>query len=309
MSTPLISVVIPTYNRQAQLDVCLAALARSSYPLDQFEVIVVDDGSQPPVRIAEGLGALNVRIFRQANGGPALARNQGIQAAQGALIAFTDDDCDPEPDWLSEMAAAHGRRPDAALGGRTVNRLHGNACATASQMLIDFLYDWHNRGPHAAPFFASNNLALPTAMLRDMGGFSVGFARAAGEDRELCDRWSHRGHVLQFAPQAIVGHAHVLDLRRFWTQHHTYGRAAFHVHRARAERSQTRLRIEPARFYIDLLRFPFGRAPLGKAMTLTGLLFVSQAANALGFFRERYQFRPGAKGRRLKALAASRPAE
>jgi glycosyltransferase involved in cell wall biosynthesis len=309
VSSPLISVVIPTYNRQAQLDACLAALARSTYPTDQFEVIVVDDGSQAPARLAEGLAPMDVRIFRQSNGGPAHARNQGIQAARGALIAFTDDDCDPDPNWLSQIADAHRRRPDAALGGRTVNRLPTNAYATASQLLIDFLYGWHNRGPHNGRFFASNNLALPTALLREIGGFSDSFATAAGEDRELCDRWSHHGHMLQFVPKAIVGHAHFLDLRGFWTQHHNYGRAAFHVHRARAERSQSPLRIEPAAFYIDLLRFPAGRAGPGAAVMLTGLLVVAQFANALGFFREQRQVRSGVQGHRPRVFSPSRPAE
>lgn len=309
MSTPLISVVIPTYNRQAQLDACLAALARSTYPADQFEVIVVDDGSQAPARLADGLAPMDVRIFRQANGGPAHARNQGILAARGALVAFTDDDCDPDPNWLSEIAEAHRQSPDAALGGRTVNRLANNAYATASQLLIDFLYGWHYRGPHQGRFFASNNLAMPTELLREIGGFSDSFARAAGEDRELCDRWSHQGDRLQFVPTAIVGHSHFLDLRSYWTQHHNYGRAAFHVHQARAERSQSPLRIEPAAFYIDLLRFPVGRTDPAPALLLTGLLVVAQAANALGFFRERLGIRSGVRGHRSSVLAPSRPAE
>ena len=130
---------------------------------------------------------------------------------------------------------------------------------------------------------------MPADRFRALGGFDTGFPLAAGEDRELCDRWLRHGHRLLYAPEAVVFHAHALSPRRFWRQHFNYGRGAFHFHqaRARAGGSGGRVRVEPPSFYLNLLRYPLARARGRRAAALTALLVVSQIANAAGYFRER----------------------
>src|SRR5690349_8782081 len=103
---PVVSIIIPTYNRPAPLEQCLKALSQLDYPRDRFEVVVVDDGSTiSPAGIVEGFcSRLDIRMLRQANAGPAAARNLGAQEAKGQILAFTDDDCLPDPAWLGRMA-------------------------------------------------------------------------------------------------------------------------------------------------------------------------------------------------------------
>jgi GT2 family glycosyltransferase len=284
---PFLSVVIPTHERPEQLTRCLEALARQDYPRERFSLVVVDDGSPTPVSevLAGTDGPLRVDLIRQRNAGPAAARNAGARRARGSLLVFTDDDCTPEPGWLRALAAAHVETPDAALGGSTVNALHRNRCSAASQLLIDFLYSYFNADPSSARFVASNNFAVPAETFLEVGGFPTGFPLAAGEDRELCDRWIAHGHSIRYVPAASVLHHHGLTLGRFLRQHFGYGRGGFQFQRARARRGE-KTRIEPLRFYVDLLLYPAKRLSPGPALVTTALFFCAQAANAAGFFWE-----------------------
>ncbi len=279
---PFCSIIIPTRNRPQQLSACLAALARLDYPRDRFEIIVVDDGSEAPV-VAPG-----ARMMRQQNAGPGTARNTGARAALGEFLVFTDDDCEPAADWLRCAAARLIANPGQLVGGHIHNALTRNACAEASQMLVGYLYSYYNAGPSGPSFFTSNNFAVGRASFLEIGGFDGSLSRAAAEDRELCDRWHQLGRGLTYAPEMIIEHSHALTLRRFWRQHFNYGRGAHYYHMVRAQRRAEPLRVEPAAFYFNLLRYPFTQAHGARALQLSSLIFIAQAANALGFFWERW---------------------
>jgi glycosyltransferase involved in cell wall biosynthesis len=282
---PFFSVVVPTYRRPHTLPACLDALAGQAYPRDRFEVLVVDDGSGvcfEPV-VAAFRERLSVTLIAQPHAGPATARNTGAEQARGDFLAFTDDDCAPIADWLPRLAARLAAAPGHMIGGRTVNALPQNRCSTASQLLVSYLYGYYNADAARASFFASNNMALPRRLFLAIGGFDSTLTRAAGEDRELCDRWQHLGHRLTYAPEAVVYHRHVLTLRQFWCQHFHYGQAAFHCYRKRLQRGCSCIAIEPWSFYLNLLRYPFTQARTPQAIPLSALLLLSQCANALGF--------------------------
>src|SRR3954471_18639687 len=105
-----ISVVLPTFNRRARLERVLAGLERQSVDPSCFEVVVVDDGSTDDTeawlgRQAQRRFAVNAK--RQANAGPAKARNTGIAAAQGEFVLFLDDDVEPTPDLVAEHLRCH----------------------------------------------------------------------------------------------------------------------------------------------------------------------------------------------------------
>lgn len=283
------SIIVPTYNRPDRLRQCLEALAHLAYARDRFEVIVVDDGSTMPLEplIEAVRPRLDVTLLRQANAGPASARNAGAARSRGTFLAFTDDDCMPQPGWLTAFARRLAEHPDHMVGGRTVNALTGNPFAAASQRLIDYLYTYYDAAAGRAAFFTSNNMALPKARFESLGGFDTTFPRAAGEDRALCDRWLHAGYEMTYAPEAEVLHAHNLNGRTFWRQHFNYGRAAYTFHQQRMQRGQRRLTPEPLRFYTDLLRYPFEVNDASGAWREALLLGVSQVANAMGFAWEK----------------------
>jgi len=283
---PRLSVVIPTYNRPAQLAECLAALADSDCTRENFEVIVVDDGS--PTLVDDIVDAardhLNVQLIRQQNAGAATARNTGAGVAAAAHIAFTDDDCQPAKNWLSVFMAQIEKLPDYGFGGQTLNILDDKVCSAASQLLIDFIYSYFNAGE--AQFFTSNNICVSAAGFRAMGGFDPGFPRSGGEDRDFCSRWLHAGQRLRFVPEAVIHHAHSLNLLGFTRQHFSYGRGAHSFHQRRTRRAGRPLEVEPLNFYFGLVRYPFKRFRPVRAALISLLMCWSQVVNAAGYFYE-----------------------
>jgi GT2 family glycosyltransferase len=289
MTGPTASVVIPTFNRPDRLAGCLEGLCGLAADRHSFEVLVVDDGStielEPMLRPYRQ--RLELQLIRQQNAGPAAARNTGARHASGHVLAFTDDDCVPDPHWLTELLSCQQDHPTGIIGGRTLNALPGNLFAEASQDLVAYLYDYYAAVSGAPAFFTSNNMMVRRDHFLALGGFSTAFRLAAGEDRELCDRWRSLGHTLHYAERAVIRHYHGLDLRRFWRQHLNYGRGAFHFHAVRRERGAHRT-MEPASFYLQLLLFPLRqqrRVP--RALAGAVLMALSQAANAAGYFQEK----------------------
>ena len=201
-------------------------------------------------------------------------------------MAFTDDDCLPDPGWLRALAAQYAKHPGCLIGGHTLNALPANPYASASQMLLDAVYAHYNADPDRARFFASNNLAAPAEGLRALGGFDAAHFAFASEDRDLCARWLESGRGMAYAPEAIVHHAHALDLCGFWRQHVAYGRGARRFQRALRQRGAHMPGMQPWRYYFGLLRYPFTREPAGRAVKLAALVALSQLASTLGVLLE-----------------------
>ena len=291
------SVVIPTRDRPDELDACLEALASQSLPRDRFEVIVVDDGSRTAVapRLEAWRRRLGVRHARTTGAGPAAARNAGIALAAGRYLAFTDDDCRPAPGWLQAMLGVLRRRPGALAGGRTVNVLADMAASETSQVISEVVHDYYNADPEDARFFSSNNLAAEAAALRGLGGFDPAFRTS--EDRDLCHRWRAAGGRLVYAPDALVGHAHRLNVAGFWRQHLNYGRGACRHLRAVRARAAAGSTIELG-FYAGLgpriARRLRGRR---RKAAVCALLLAWQAANSAGFVAEWLAGRAAPRGR------------
>lgn len=173
-----------------------------------------------------------------------------------------------------------------ALGGRTINGVPNNPYSTASQLVVDYLCTHWNSDPKRATFLTSNNLALPAERFHTLGGFDASWKRAAGEDRELCDRWISRGYWMMYVPDAVVEHFYTLTWRTFFSQHFNYGRGALYFRRASASRHQGSGKTEPAQFYLGVLRYPLSQARASKALVFAALIMGAQVANAAGFFWE-----------------------
>jgi len=304
---PTVTVVVPTYERPAALARCLAALARLEYPRDRFELIVVDDGGRSPDATAAATRRddLAMRLLRLANAGPAAARNLALSHARGEMLAFTDDDCAPEAGWLRALAGAWLREPSALVGGRTVNALPDNEYAATSQLILDTAYEHFLPRSSGLRFFASNNLAVGAALLREAGGFDPAFRTS--EDRDLSCRWLAAGRPLVYAADAVVAHHHELDALGFWRQHFGYGRGAHLFRQARRARGGAPSPPD-LRFYAAVARRALRQAPRREATRRLTLLLLWQAANLAGFVRQALAPAPSlaaAAGRSTDAAAAS----
>jgi len=283
------SVIIPTYRRPTELEACLRALARQDFPLDRFEVIVSDDGGGglDVLRDFTAHSLPQCTFVTQPRSGPASARNLGAGNARGRFLAFTDDDCEPSPVWLSALSLVLGAQPDALVGGSTVNTIRRNRYAAASQQLIDFLYIAY-ADRRAERFFTSNNFAVSSRMFASLDGFDVTFRLPAGEDRDFCSRWAALGRPLIYSRSARVYHSHSLTFRRFWKQHLRYGQGAYQLRKRMRETGRPALHVQPPGFYLRMISYPFknGVGNPGDRLAIAILLVLSQVANLCGFARE-----------------------
>lgn len=276
-----VAVVIASRDRPEQLRTCLDALMRLAQPAD--EIVVVDDGSATP--LAPVCAAFpRVRCIRRRNGGPGAARNEGVRATRAELVAFTDDDCHPRPDWLAELAATHAGDPLRLVGGRVENALPENPYASAAQSNCSHLYEHFGAEKGNAPFFTTNNMLFSRKTFERVGGFDESYSFAS-EDRDLGLRWRAAGGSLVYAPKAIVDHAHPLDLRRFLRQQASYGRGARRLHLSLDHRGDRRPKLEALDFYWRLVTRPLrtgGRRPVTQA----ALVVLSQLAMIGGYLQE-----------------------
>jgi len=199
---PRVTVVVPTYRRPALLERCLAALAAQDLPAHAYEVVVVHDG--PDERTARAIehrraelaarGGPRLRLLCPPHGGPAAARNAGWRAARASLVAFTDDDTEPAPDWLSTALERIGRDVDAAWG-RIVVPLEPEPTD----------YELDAAGLARAEFATANCFCRKRALER-IGGFDERFRLAWREDSDLYFRLLESGARVVHLPEAVVAH-------------------------------------------------------------------------------------------------------
>lgn len=277
------TVIVPTRNRLPALARCLASLRDLQFPGDRFSVVVVNDGGADPCEVVDSVSdCLTISLLRQEHAGPAAARNAGAATSSADALAFIDDDCVADPEWLSALSARLTTSPEAVVGGRVVNLLDGNVYARTSQTLLGHVYRYYHEergGP--LRFFTTNNLAVSTSTFLRVGGFDAGFAFAC-EDRDWSDRAMFAGFDLVYEPKAIVRHAHDLTLLALLRQHQQYGQGAVRFHRRRAARRGERVRMEPLRFYAGMLAAPFVTGD-PQPLRLAFLLAATQAAATFGF--------------------------
>ena len=219
--TPRVSVVVATYNGERTLRACLESLRRLNYP--DYEVLVVDDGS------ADGTPQILAQFpefhtYRHAtNLGLSVARNTGIAAATGEIIAFTDSDCRADEDWLRYLVSDLQAGDYAGIGGPNLPPPEDAAIATcvmaapggpAHVMLTDRL----------AEHVPGCNMAFYKWALDEIHGFDPIFRRA-GDDVDICWRLQQARHKLGFSPAGFVWHYRRATAREYLRQQAGYGEA------------------------------------------------------------------------------------
>jgi GT2 family glycosyltransferase len=217
---PKISVIICSYNGSSTLRDCLESVTGLCYP--DFEVIVIDDGSIDSLAGIAGQSP-GVIYVRQEHAGLGVARNRGATEARGEILAYTDDDCVVDEDWLHYLAAAFENSGFAAVGGPNISPPPVNrteACVAAApgapaHVLLDDCIAEHLPGC---------NLAVTREAFEAVGGFCPGYI-AAGDDVDFCWRLQDAGFVIGFSPPAMVWHRRRISVRAYLRQQIGYGRA------------------------------------------------------------------------------------
>lgn len=198
-----ISVVIPTYQRPQLLMECIHALALQHFDREAFEVLVVSDGpdaaTKKVVNSWKATGLLQLKYLSlQRKGGPAAARNKGWKNAAAKIIAFTDDDCRPDPEWLNRIWMHHRKDEDlVAYTGKVIVPMPDEPAIT------DHAY---NTSHLAKAEFITANCACTKAALELTGGFDEQFTMAWREDSDLEFNLLKHNIPIRYLPVARVIH-------------------------------------------------------------------------------------------------------
>lgn len=292
------SIIVPTYNRPEQLTNCLRAISSLNLPARRFETVVVDDGTESNLKevFDRFTGRINLRTIKQNNSGPSRARNAGAKVARGDFLAFTDDDCEPDENWLNVLGDSLTKNPDCIVGGRTLNALDNNIYSTTSQLICDLVYEHLNVNSRDAKFFCTNNMALARQKFCEIGGFDERFK--AAEDRDFCHRWLAKGLKMIYCPQAIVRHGRNLNLCEFMSQHFNYGRGSF-MYREKNEAQNMNNYISALRFNynpMNLVVYPLSKNKGFRGASILVLMLLWQIMNTSGFLYELANHKINRKG-------------
>ncbi|MDB6020356.1 MAG: glycosyl transferase family 2 [Pedosphaera sp.] len=221
---PRVSVVVCAHNATSTIEECLHSLSRLKYP--NYEIIVVDDGS------TDGTGPISAtygaRLVRIERGGLSRARNTGIKAAKGSIIAFIDADAYADPDWLTFAIAALEEGDDAAVGGPNLSppsdgfvaQCVDHAPGNPIHVLI---------GDTKAEHIPGCNMIFRKSALETVGLFDVTH-RAAGDDVDVCWKLLAHRRTIAFSTAAVVWHHRRGTISGYLKQQRGYGFAEAHLH-------------------------------------------------------------------------------
>jgi cellulose synthase/poly-beta-1,6-N-acetylglucosamine synthase-like glycosyltransferase len=206
------SVIVPAFNAATDIESCLRALLAQSVPPDQYEIIVVDDGSSD--RTAEVVQMFPVRFVQQAHAGPASARNLGARLATAEFLLFTDADCVPVYTWIQEIVRPLENDTRVA-GTKGVYRTRQRGLIPRMAQ-VEFEEKYAHLRQHACiDFVDTSSAAFRADAFWQAGGFDTGFRSASNEDTQLSFALVSRGWRLVFCERAVVYHRHSETLWRY----------------------------------------------------------------------------------------------
>lgn len=200
---PFVSVVIPTLNRRHNLRNCLTSLINMNYPISKFEIIVVDNGCTDGTERLLEREFPEVRIILEKRKGVAFARNTGSKHAKGLIIAYTDDDCIVDPNWLRSLVSGFTMQRIGGVGGPV---FHYNPNSVPERFWVDRtrpLYFGNKK--HFVKTLITGNLAVRREVFEKIQ-FDSSFMFHHNEDIDFVKRISEQGYKLLYEPTAVVYH-------------------------------------------------------------------------------------------------------
>jgi glycosyltransferase involved in cell wall biosynthesis len=216
-----VTIIIPTYNCLEKLSRALQSVEKMDFPPDNYEAIVVDDGSSDGtgeyVKDLMGRTKINLHYVYQENRGPAAARNAGIRRAKGKYLLIIDSDCFVDRNILKHYLKHF---PDETLGG-----VGGNVLPDSDNLIaeyLDYTGVWRPGTVNGEITYlvTANAFFLKEAVIT-AGYFDEDFRLPGGEEPELCHRMKKKGYRFKYDENAVVMHSHRTTLRSmmkmFWT--------------------------------------------------------------------------------------------
>ncbi|MEL6261148.1 MAG: glycosyltransferase [Cyanobacteria bacterium J06626_6] len=238
---PSVSVIVPIYNGEQDLPGLLSALLVQTYPADKVEYLLVDNGSSdrtPQILVAaasefESAGLTFKPLSQKDIQSSYAARNTGICAAAGEFLAFTDADCHPVKDWLTELMQPF-QDPQVGLVAGEIEALTGNTLLERYADYKDTLSQVHTLNHPFCPYGQTANLGIRVRAIAQVGLFRPYLT--TGGDADICWRIQQEGEgpsgpwQIQSAPRAVIRHHHRQTLKDLHSQWYRYGKSNRYLH-------------------------------------------------------------------------------
>lgn len=202
---PFVSVIIPFYRDFRRLPFCLSALENQTYPRDLFEVIIVDNEPENPLKIDKKYSMRTVLLHEKKPGSYA-ARNKGIAYARGEILAFTDSDCIPTSGWIDGGVCCLRDSSDTVgiVGGRIAMIFKHASRPTLSEFFDQENFMKQEMYVKKCSFSVTANLFTFKRIAHDVNGFND--VLKSGGDRDFCNRVIGKHWQIRYADKAVICH-------------------------------------------------------------------------------------------------------
>ncbi|MFP5272025.1 glycosyltransferase [Coleofasciculus sp.] len=271
---PKVSVVVPIYNGAADIPDLIQCLFCQTYPKDQVEYLLVDNNSrdrtpeilQQAAQDAKAQGITLHPLSENQIQSSYAARNTGIKASTGEILAFTDADCRPIPQWLSLLVQPF-TNPQIGLVVGEISALPGKNWLEKHAERQGILSQKHTIEHPFCPYGQTANLAIRRQALQEVGLFRP--YMTTGGDADICWRIQRQTQwQLNFAEKAIVQHRHRANLREFRSQWQRYGRSNKYLHELHGVEFQPKLTSKKSLYLIS--RWLLKELPITSGQIITG---------------------------------------
>lgn len=206
------SLIVPAYNAEKTIVSCLESALNQSISRDEYEIIVVDDGSTD--KTSEIVKKYPVRLIQQKNQGPASARNKGANEAGGDILIFTDSDCELDSDFIKRIISPIEQCPEIVGVQGSYKTRQKEFISQFGQVEIETRYNRMAQNEYI-DFIGTYAAAYKKEVFMKFGGFDTEFPIASGEDTEFSYKLHKAGYKLVFEPKAFVYHQHPSTLKKY----------------------------------------------------------------------------------------------
>jgi glycosyltransferase involved in cell wall biosynthesis len=223
MDEPCISVVVPLYNSAKHLESCISALLSQTYPSSAYEIIMVDNNSTDN-SIKMIMKYPRIKLLSEKKQGSYAARNRGVAESKGSVIAFTDSDCIPAPEWLDRISAS--------LDSPSVGIIQGGRFYTTESRGLLLLEAYENEratytfsGKLKGLYYGyTNNMAVRRDIFDRCGPF---LEVMRGADSIFVNRAieDYTSDIIRYVPDAAVRHLEITKLRSYFGKRYVYGKS------------------------------------------------------------------------------------
>ena len=229
------SIITPCFNREKEILFLIDSITNQSYSSDNYELIIVDDGSNDDSRsiIKNKIinSDINISLIKQKNKGPGTARNNGMKNAKGNFFLFIDSDCEADKNWLKEINEQYKKNKFDAFGGPDSYRDNFSDLQKSIDFSMNSFFTTGGlRGStikRLAKFYPrSHNMGIKSSVFHKIGGFGK---LRHGQDIEFSNRIINNGFKVNFLQKAIVFHRRRTTLKNFFKQVFNWGVARINL--------------------------------------------------------------------------------